>query len=83
MLIYIKLSVSNMKLLDCIVDSIPYKQGRYTPGTHIPIHPELWLEKNKPDYALLLSWNFADEILNKKGINVNREKIIVTYESRL
>ncbi len=56
----------NMKLLDCIVDSIPYKQGRYTPGTHIPIHPELWLEKNKPDYALLLSWNFADEILNKQ-----------------
>lgn len=54
------------KLLDCVVDSIPYKQGRYTPGTHIPIHPEIWLEKNKPDFALLLSWNFADEILAKQ-----------------
>lgn len=56
----------NTKLLDYIVDSIPYKQGKYTPGTHIPIHPETWLEKNNPDYALLLSWNFADEILQKQ-----------------
>lgn len=54
------------KLLDYIVDSIPYKQGRYTPGTHIPIHPEVYLEKDMPDYALLLSWNFAGEILRKQ-----------------
>lgn len=54
------------KFLDCIVDSIPYKQGHYTPGTHIPIYPEPWLVKNMPDYALLLAWNFADEILQKQ-----------------
>lgn len=53
-------------LLDYIVDSIPYKQGRYTPGTHIPIYPEARLEKDMPDYALLLAWNFADEILRKQ-----------------
>lgn len=53
-------------ILDYIVDSIPYKQGRFTPGTHIPIYPEKRLEKDMPDYVLLLSWNFADEILRKQ-----------------
>ncbi len=60
------------KLLDYIVDSIAYKQGRYTPGTHIPIYPESRLEKDMPDYALLLAWNFADEILRKQ--EMYREK---------
>lgn len=53
-------------LLDYIVDSIPYKQGRFTPGTHIPIYPENRLSKDQPDYALLTAWNFADEILHKQ-----------------
>lgn len=54
------------ELLSYIVDSIPYKQGRYTPGTHIPIYPEARLAKDRPDYTLLLAWNFADEILKKQ-----------------
>ena len=50
-------------LLDYIVDRSTYKQGRFTPGTHLPIHaPELLLQ-DRPDYVLLLTWNFADEIL--------------------
>ncbi|MBI1884566.1 MAG: class I SAM-dependent methyltransferase [Chlamydiae bacterium] len=53
-------------LIEYIVDSIPYKQGRYTPGTHIPIHAENKLEKDMPDYALLMAWNFAEEILRKQ-----------------
>jgi SAM-dependent methyltransferase len=53
-------------LIDYIVDSIPFKQGRYTPGNHIPIYPEKRLEKEVPDYTLLLAWNFADEILKKQ-----------------
>lgn len=52
-------------LLDYVVDSTPYKHGKYTPGTHIPIYPESKLEKETPDYALLMSWNFADEIIEK------------------
>ncbi|MBI2588506.1 methyltransferase domain-containing protein, partial [Candidatus Berkelbacteria bacterium] len=54
-------------LIEYIVDSIPYKQGRFTPGTHIPIYPEKKLELDMPDYALILAWNFADEIMRKQS----------------
>ena len=53
-------------ILAYLVDSTPYKQGKYTPGTHIPIYSESKLEKDTPDYALLLSWNFASEIIGKQ-----------------
>jgi len=55
------------ELLDYVVDRSTLKQGRYTPGTHLPIYgPEKLLE-DRPDYALLLSWNFADEILEQQA----------------
>lgn len=53
-------------LIEYIVDSVPYKQGRFTPGTHVQIFPEMKLEKDFPDYILLLAWNFADEIMRKQ-----------------
>lgn len=53
--------------LDYIVDSISYKQGKFTPGMHIPIYPESKLLQDQPDYTLLLAWNFADEIINKQA----------------
>jgi len=49
--------------LDFVADRSTYKQGRLTPGTHIPIVAPEELVKRKPDYTLLLTWNFADEIL--------------------
>ena len=52
--------------LNYIVDSIPYKQGKYTPGMHIPIFEEKKLLEDQPDYTLLLAWNFADEIIKKQ-----------------
>jgi len=52
--------------IDYIVDSISYKQGKYTPGMHIPIFPEAKLLKDQPDYTLILAWNFADEIIKKQ-----------------
>jgi SAM-dependent methyltransferase len=50
-------------VLDFVVDRSPHKQGLYTAGTHIPIRAPEALAALRPDYALLLTWNFADEIL--------------------
>lgn len=52
-------------VLDYIVDSTPYKQGLFTPGKHIPIFSEQQIDNNKPDYLLILAWNFANEIISK------------------
>ncbi|MFK8053403.1 MAG: methyltransferase domain-containing protein [Woeseiaceae bacterium] len=48
--------------LDYTVDRNPYKQGTYTPGTHIPILDPEEIAKTKPDYVLILPWNLRDEI---------------------
>ena len=53
-------------LLDFVVDRSTIKQGHYTPGTHLPIYSPAMLLKEKPDYVLLLTWNFADEILQQQ-----------------
>jgi SAM-dependent methyltransferase len=48
--------------LDYTVDLSPYKQGRYLPGTHIPIrHPQA-LREDRPDVIVILPWNLRDEI---------------------
>jgi SAM-dependent methyltransferase len=49
--------------LEFIADRSTYKQGRLTPGTHMPILPAEALIEKCPDYTLLLTWNFADEIM--------------------
>lgn len=46
-----------------IVDKNPLKQGLYTPGSRIGIFPPEKLVQDKPDYVLLLAWNFKDEIM--------------------
>lgn len=49
--------------IDFTVDRNPYKQGRFLPGTHIPIFEPERIHEYKPDYILILPWNFKDEIL--------------------
>ncbi|MBS2000659.1 MAG: class I SAM-dependent methyltransferase [Cyanobacteria bacterium SZAS LIN-5] len=58
--------------LDFIVDRSSAKQGYYSPGTHLPIlSPEVLLER-QPDYLLLLTWNFADEIMQQQELYRSR-----------
>jgi len=55
-------------ILDYISDTTPFKQGRYTPGMHIPVFPESHFHESPPDYALLLAWNYAGKILQKEVV---------------
>ena len=51
--------------IDYTVDRSPHKQGRFLPGTHIPIHAPERIAQTKPDYVLILPWNLQDEILEQ------------------
>ena len=54
-------------LLDFVADVSPLKQGRVMPGVGIPIVPPSELQTRRPDYVVLLAWNFADEILRQQA----------------
>lgn len=51
--------------VDFIVDDSAWKQGRYTPGTHIPVLPASQLYERKADCCVVFAWNFADSIIKK------------------
>ena len=53
------------KYIHSIVDETPAKRGKFTPGSHIPIVGFSHFEEEKPDYILLLSWNFKEELISK------------------
>lgn len=53
--------------IDFVADRSPIKQGLYTPGTHLPIYAPEKLLQAMPDYVLLLTWNFAGEILAQQA----------------
>ena len=56
----------NNQLIDFVVDRNIHKHGRYMPGVHIPICAPERLAEQRPDYAILLAWNFKDEILQQQ-----------------
>ncbi|QQG41195.1 MAG: class I SAM-dependent methyltransferase [Candidatus Woesebacteria bacterium] len=70
----------NNDLLDYIVDESPERQGKFTPGTHIPIvSPEIF-RKDKVKYVLLLAWNYKKEIIKKEqAFAKNGGKFIVSF----
>ncbi|HET6214049.1 MAG TPA: class I SAM-dependent methyltransferase [Micromonosporaceae bacterium] len=49
-------------LLSYTVDRSPHKQGKFLPGTHIPIHHPDRIAQDRPDYILVLPWNLREEI---------------------
>ena len=53
--------------LDYTVDRNPYKQGKYTPGTRIPIHDPDKIRETRPDYIFILPWNLKEEIMEQLG----------------
>lgn len=53
------------ELVDFIADDSPHKQGLFSPGTHIPVLPAAAIYEKKPDYVVLLAWNFAGPIMKK------------------
>ncbi len=55
----------NSDILDFIVDDSPLKQELYSPGLHIPIYSSSFIDTLKPDYLLILAWNFSDSIIKK------------------
>ena len=66
----------NEDLLNCILEvKGSYKIGKYMPGTKIPIYEENYINKNKPDYLLLLSWHISKSLIKifkkKKDIKGN------------
>ncbi len=65
-------------LIEFVVDSNPHKQGRYLPGSRIPIHAPDAIFAAKPDYVLILPWNLADEICkNMAGIKEWGGKFVI------
>jgi len=52
--------------IEFVVDRSTVKQGRFTPGTHLPIYAPSALLETQPDYVLLLVWNFAEEVLSQQ-----------------
>jgi hypothetical protein len=68
-------------LLNCITESSPLKIGKFTPGTHIPIKSDSFLNDEQPDYALLLSWHLKDSIVPKLRQNGFKGKFIIPLPS--
>jgi SAM-dependent methyltransferase len=61
---FLQLSPSTVEY---IADKSPLKQGKYSPGAHIPVVPTERLLQDQPDYVVLLAWNFRDEIFEQQA----------------
>ncbi|MGD2070020.1 MAG: class I SAM-dependent methyltransferase [Gemmatimonadota bacterium] len=59
-------------LIPWLADRNPLKQGLYSPGMHIPVVSPDRIEEEKPDYLLILAWNFADEIMGQQEAHRRR-----------
>lgn len=53
-------------LIEYVADRSTHKQGKYLPGSHIPVHGPERLLADRPDYVVLFAWNLADEIVQQQ-----------------
>jgi SAM-dependent methyltransferase len=53
--------------IDYVADRSPHKQGRYLPGTHLPIAPPERIRETRPDYLLILPWNIREEVMEQNS----------------
>jgi len=63
--------IKGTDLIDYIVDASPYKQGKYLPGSHIPIVSEQRISDDKPDIIVILPWNIKEEIVEQLSYVTN------------
>lgn len=54
-------------LLPYVCDAAPSKQGKFLPGTHVPILPPAVLSERRPDIVIILPWNIADEVIAQQS----------------
>lgn len=54
-------------LIPFVCDAAPSKQGKFLPGSHIPVLPPAALAAKKPDYVVILPWNIAAEVITQHG----------------
>ena len=66
-------------LIECIYDTTPIKQNKYSPGAHIPVLPYNQFRESNPDYVLLFAWNHAEEIMKKERDYMGLNRHWITY----
>lgn len=52
-------------LIEFVVDAAPSKQGKYLPGSHIPVYEPAKIRETRPDYVLIFPWNLKEEIIDQ------------------
>jgi len=58
-------------LIEYVVDKSPHKQGKYLPGSHIPVEEEQLIKETKPDFIIIFPWNIKDEIVKQLDYTKN------------
>jgi len=66
-------------LVECIYDTTPIKQNKFSPGAHIPVLPYDQFRDSNPDYILLFAWNHSEEIMKKEIDFMGGQRHWITY----